>query len=104
MLAFEETRHATAATVVIESSSFNEKEVLVAQKYCKLLILWCPKTQFHELIELRIDRANTICLIGSWTVTRNVQTRQVPTVFGSDNRSDTGTVHEYHLLVKQITS
>ena len=32
MLAFEETSHATTATVVIESSSFDEKEVLSTQK------------------------------------------------------------------------
>ena len=36
MLTFEETRHATAATVVIKSSSFDEKEVLLTQivGYC----------------------------------------------------------------------
>ena len=31
MFTFEETRHATSATVVIKSSNFDEKEVLLTQ-------------------------------------------------------------------------
>ena len=47
-------RLATAATVVIKSLSFNEKEELLThtQKNPReLLILWRPKTQFRKLIE-----------------------------------------------------
>ena len=43
---FEETRHATAATVVIESSCFDEEEVLYNTKYRELLKLWHPETHF----------------------------------------------------------
>ena len=42
MLTFEETRHATTATVVIEGSAFDEKEVVD---------IVASKTQFRELIE-----------------------------------------------------
>ena len=50
MLVFEEIRHATAATVVIESLSFDEKEVLLThltQNTAELLILWRPNSQFR---------------------------------------------------------
>ena len=57
MLVFEETRHATAATAVIESLSLDEEEVhtLYNTKYREL---WRPKIQFRKLIEPRIDRAS----------------------------------------------
>ena len=70
MFAFEETSHATAATGAIESLSFNEEAVLTTQyttKLWQLLELWHQKTQFRNLIELQIDRANTVHVIIQWS-------------------------------------
>ena len=48
VLAFGETSHATAATVVIETLNFNEKEVLLTKKNGELLKSWRQKNkQFH---------------------------------------------------------
>ena len=52
-------RHATAATVRIKRSGFGKKEVLLTLNK-DFLKLWCPKTHFCELIEPRIDKANTV--------------------------------------------
>ena len=50
MLAFEETKHATVATVVVESLSFDEKEVHLTQNI---------EIVVSRNIISRINRANT---------------------------------------------
>ena len=62
MFAFEETSHATAATGIIKSLSFNEEEILTTQNTVKYVV---KKIQFCKLIELRIDRANMVLGIGT---------------------------------------
>ena len=50
MLAFEETRHATTATVVIKGLTFNEKEV--------------PLTQLPQIVDIVVFK-NTISRFNS---------------------------------------
>ena len=61
MFAFKKLAMLPLPNVVIESSSFDEEEVLTTQ-IRELLKLWHPKTQFRKLIGPQIDRANNMAV------------------------------------------